>query len=209
MKWFLMIALSCVLGVTGVAKAEDAATKPDAAAKPSAATKPDAAKPEGKRVAIKFSGGHDTDPRDGGRPVVLVAAGLDVPADVFRETFTQVTPASGGREPEPEQVRKNKQALLRGLSSYGVTNDRLDTVSNFYRYNRGRGEMWRNTPAAGYATVKDGVVTSITITDAGAGYSSTPKATLEGIDGVTLKVTLSYGSDLKTNGSVKEITVAK
>ena len=128
MKWFLMIALSCVLDLSGVANAADAAPKPAAAT-----TKPDAARPEGKRVAIKFSGGHETDPRDGGRPVVLVAAGLGVPEEIFRETFTHVTPASNGREPEPEQVRKNKQALLRGLSSYGVTNDRLDTVSNFYR----------------------------------------------------------------------------
>ncbi len=163
---------------------------------------------EGKRVPLTFSGGHETDQRDGGRPVVLIAAALGVPGEVFRETFTHVTPAAGGREPEPDQVRRNKQALMRGLSPYGITNDRLDTVSNFYRYNGSRGEMWRNTPAAGYAMVKDGVVTSITITEAGAGYSSQPSVSVDGMDGVTLKATLVYGTDFKTNGSVKEITVA-
>src|SRR4051794_9854824 len=34
-------------------------------------------------VPVTFSGGHETDRRDGGRPVALVAAGLGVPADVF------------------------------------------------------------------------------------------------------------------------------
>ena len=31
------------------------------------------------KVAVTFSGGHDTDPKDHGRPVVLVAAALGVP----------------------------------------------------------------------------------------------------------------------------------
>jgi hypothetical protein len=175
----------------------------------SATTKPaDAAKPaDGTRIPITFTGGHDTDPRDHGRPVTLIAAALGVPDEVFRETFTHVTPASGGREPQPDQVRRNKDALMKGLSPYGVTNDRLDTVSNFYRYNGSRGQIWRNTPATAYAIVKDGVVT-VTITDAGAGYTTAPSATIEGMNGVALKVTLTFGPDFKQNGSIKEITLA-
>ena len=180
--------------------------QPAATASPT--TKPaDAAKSDGTKIPITFAGGHDTDPPDHGRPVVLIAAALGVPDEVFRETFTHVTPASGGREPKPDQVRRNKEALMKGLSPYGVTNDRLDTVSNFYRYNASRGQMWRNTPATAYAIFKDGAVIAITITDAGAGYSSEPRATIEGMSGVTLKVTLSFGTDFKQNGSIKEISV--
>src|SRR5438128_6546776 len=65
---------------------------------------------------VKFEGGFETDRRDGGRPVVLIAAALGVSDDVFRKAFSGVTPAAGGREPEPEQVRKNKEALLRVLT---------------------------------------------------------------------------------------------
>src|SRR5438045_1713230 len=67
-----------------------------------------------KTVPVTFSGGHETDPKDGGRPVVLVAAGLGVKPEVFREAFRGVTPARDGR-PTPEQARKNKEALLKVL----------------------------------------------------------------------------------------------
>jgi hypothetical protein len=154
-----------------------------------------------------FTSGHETDPRDHGRPVVLVAAALKVPDEVFRETFTHVKPAGPGQQPEDPQVRANKQALMKGLSPYGVTNDRLDEVSNFYRYSASRGQMWRNAPAAGYATVRNGKVTSVTVTNPGYGYSSEPKVSIEGMDGVELKATLSFGTDFKTNGSIRQITV--
>lgn len=159
-----------------------------------------------KHVPIVFTGGYDTDPRDHGRPVVLIAAALKVPEEVFRETFTHVTPARG-RAPTGEQVRRNKEALLRGLSKYGVTNERLDAVSDYYRYNAARGETWRHAPAAAYATVMDGVVTAVTVTNPGAGYSSEPKAIVGGAEGVRLKVTLSYGTDFEKNGSVKGIAI--
>ena len=45
------------------------------------------------KVPLTFSGGLDTDPQDHGRPVVLVAAGLGVKPEVFREAFRGVTPA--------------------------------------------------------------------------------------------------------------------
>src|SRR5437879_4504223 len=72
-----------------------------------------------RQVDVAFTGGHETDPRDGGRPVVLVAAALKVPADVFPKAFSGVTPAAGGRQPSREQVRRNKEALLRVLAPYG------------------------------------------------------------------------------------------
>jgi hypothetical protein len=60
---------------------------------------------------------------------------------------------------------------MNALAQYGVTNDRLDEVSNFYRYVRSRGELWKNAPAEGYTVVKNGQVTSVTITKPGYGYS--------------------------------------
>jgi len=77
------------------------------------------------RVPVTFTGGYDTDRRDGGRPVVLIAAALGVPTDTFRRAFSGVTPARNG-PPEPGQVHRNKEALLSVLSPYGITNDRLD-----------------------------------------------------------------------------------
>src|SRR5436190_8396245 len=85
------------------------------------------------KVPVTFSGGHDTDPQDRGRPVVLVAAALGVKPEVFREAFRGVTPARGGK-PTPEQARSNKEALLKVLKPYGITNERLDEVSDYYRY---------------------------------------------------------------------------
>src|SRR5215218_7061953 len=77
------------------------------------------------QLPITFSGGHETDPRDHGRPVVLVAAALGVTPDVFRTAFRGVTPARNGR-PSPQQARSNKDALMRVLKPYGITNERLD-----------------------------------------------------------------------------------
>ncbi len=90
------------------------------------------------QAPLLFSGGYETDP--GGRPVVLIAGALGVSPEVFREAFSGVRPARGGETPKPEQVRKNKAALLRVLAKYGVTNERLDEVSDYYRYNPRRGE---------------------------------------------------------------------
>ncbi|MEQ1843928.1 MAG: hypothetical protein ABL994_26285 [Verrucomicrobiales bacterium] len=35
---------------------------------------------------------------------------------------------------------------MSALGKYGITNERLDTVSNFYRYPPGRGDLWKTTP---------------------------------------------------------------
>jgi len=158
------------------------------------------------RVPMKFSGGHDTDRRDHGRPVVLIAAALGVSSDVFREAFSHVRPAPAGSRPSPEQVRRNKEVLLEALGPHGVTNDRLDEVSNYYRYVRSRGEMWPTKPAQAYAEVKNGKIVRIVVTKGGAGYSSAPTASVPGFD-VATKVELAFGKKLETNGAVKAITL--
>jgi hypothetical protein len=148
--------------------------------------------------------------RDHRRPDVLIAAAMGVPTEVFREAFSHVTPAAGGREPDPEQVRRNKTALLQALRPYGLTNERIDEVSNYYRYNRGRGEqLWRAVSAAAYATVRDGHVESFTITNPGAGYSSEPHVSVAGMPDVKVAVKLAFGKDLAKNGSVESLSVAR
>ena len=77
----------------------------------------------------------------------LSRRGLGVPAEVFREAFTHVKPAPAGEQPDPEQVQRNKRALLDALGKYGVNNDRLDEVSNMYRYRPGDENLWRHSDA--------------------------------------------------------------
>ena len=125
--------------------------------------------PAPTHVPVVFSGGHDTDPRDRGRPVVLVASALGVPPEVFREAFTHVHPAPAGSRPTPEEARQNKAALMSALAPCGVTNERLDTVSNNYRYVRSQGQLWPTHPATAYALVRHGVVTGYVVTEGGPG----------------------------------------
>jgi hypothetical protein len=158
-------------------------------------------------VPVNFSGGHETDPRDRGRPVVLVAAALDVKPEVFREAFRGVTPARGG-PPSKEEAQRNKAALMKVLRPHGVTNDRLDEVSNYYRYRPQLGEMWPTTPAKAHAVVEDGKVKQIVVTSPGSGYSTPPKATIQGMENLPLTVTLHFGKDLKKNGTVRSVEVA-
>jgi len=159
-------------------------------------------------VTVTFSGGYETDPRDGGRPVVLIASVLGVTPTVFRQAFSLVKPAAAGQEPDPTQVTLNKAALLSILSQYGVTNESLDTVSNYYRYNGSAGETWPRRPATATAVVTNGAVTGFIITDAGAGYTSTPTVTISGVGGVTATATVSYSKNFNTNGSITALTLA-
>jgi hypothetical protein len=159
------------------------------------------------RVPVVFSGGHDTDPEDRGRPVVLVAAALGVPSDVFREAFRHVRPARAGTQPNPGQVRNNKAALMAALGPYGVTNRRLDTVSNYYRYVRSRGELWPTKAAAGYALVENGKITRFVVTSGGSGYSSPPTVTVPNVKGARAKVELSFSKQFEKNGSVAAVTL--
>jgi hypothetical protein len=158
-------------------------------------------------VPVRVGGGHATDPRDHGRPVVLVAAGLGVPSDVFRRAFSGVTPAAAGQEPEPGQVDRNKQALLDVLRPYGVTNDELDRVSNHYRYNGSAGETWAATPAVLRATVRDGKVVSVRVLSGGAGYSSRPTLTVPGHPSARLQATVAYDRELSRNGRIARVAI--
>src|SRR3954468_13590024 len=160
------------------------------------------------KVPVTFSGGHETDPRDHGRPVVLIAAALKVRPEVFRQAFSGVTPARG-RRPTGDEQRRNKDALLKVLAPYHVSNERLDEVSDYYRYRPEKGELWRTKPAKAEAIIENGSIKKITITESGAGYSSPPKATIKGFEKLQLETKLKFdSSDLKKNGSVASIAVA-
>lgn len=151
-------------------------------------------------VTVLVEGGHETEPVDSGRPVALIAAALGVPTEVFREAFSDVSPAGAGQEVDAERANANKAVLLGALAPYGVSNDRLDEVSNFYRYVESAGELWSHRDATVVAVVENGTVTSITVTDAGFGYSSVPTVTLP--TGQTATVELAHSADLATNGSI-------
>lgn len=156
------------------------------------------------RIPVTFSGGHDIGERDFGRPVALIAAGLGVEPDVFREAFSGVTPAHG-RGPTGEEARKNKAALMKVLGPHGVTNERLDEVSNYYRYQPQRGELWPTKEAQAYAIVVDGLIKEIVVTEPGSGYCSTPTAMVKGTEATELKVTLGFSKDLRKNGAITKI----
>jgi len=156
-----------------------------------------------QRVHVTISGGHETDPRDGGRPVVLIAGALGVSPDVFRSAFSRVRPARGGA-PAPSQVRENKRVLMEALAPYGIGNERLDEVSNYYRYRPGH-EMWPITPAQIVAISEGGRIVRLEVVSGGSGYSSPPRLSVAGSGAVNAAVELQYGKDMKSNGSVKAV----
>jgi hypothetical protein len=101
----------------------------------------------------------------------------------------------------------NKEVLMKALGPHGITNERLDEVSNYYRYQPQKGNLWPTTAAKAHAVVEDGKVKRIVVDEAGAGYSSPPTVTVEGMDSVKLKVNLSFGKDLKKNGAVETVEI--
>jgi hypothetical protein len=155
---------------------------------------------------ISLSGGHETDRRDGGRPVALIAVALGVKPEVFRDAFSRVRPARNGK-PSGEEARRNKDVLMQALGPHGVSNERLDEVSNYYRYQPQKGELWPTSPAKAHAVMQDGKIKSIIVDQPGSGYVSPPVAKIEGMENVPLKVALRFGKDLKTNGAVEAIQV--
>lgn len=159
------------------------------------------------QVPVVFSGGHETEPKDRGRPVILIAAALGVPSEVFREAFRHVHPAPAGTEPDPQQARDNKTALMTALNRYEVTNERLDTVSNYYRYVRSRNALWPTKPAAAYAVIQDGVITKFVVTSGGSGYSSPPIVSVPGVLGASGQAQLTFSRSFDKNGAVGSITV--
>ena len=164
--------------------------------------------PRDNEIAVVVNGGHDTLPVDRGRPVKLVAAGLGVSDEVFRDAFSHVHPAQGGGGPTREEAQTNKRELLSRLEKYGLTNERLDEVSNYYRYRRQNGQMWTHRDAVIFATVNNGAAQSFRVADGGAGYSSPPTFTIAGRPVAVGKVTLHFEKDLAKNGSIESITLA-
>lgn len=158
------------------------------------------------RQAVVFTGGHDTDHVDGGRPVVLIAAALGVPTEVFREAFTHVHPAHDGG-PTRDQAQQNKAALMSVLGKYGISNERLDEVSNYYRYRPQNGELWTHKDATANALIKDGSVIGYEITSPGAGYSTPPAVSVPGFKDASGKVEIAFGQDLESNGAVSAISL--
>ncbi|MEO5535795.1 MAG: hypothetical protein ABIR17_11775 [Pseudolysinimonas sp.] len=191
----LIIGVVALAGCSAIAAPGAAETHPTAA-RAHATT---------ETVTVTIAGGLDTNPVDSGRPVVLIAAALGVPTDVFRDAFSRVTPAGAGEQPTDAEAQANKQALLTTLAPYGVVNDRLDQVSNYYRYQGSAGESWPHTDAQAVATIENGVVVGIVVTDPGSGYSSAPTITLS--NGQTATAILTYGTDFATNGSIASITL--
>ncbi len=158
-------------------------------------------------MPVLFSQGHETDPRDHGRPVALIAGALGIAPEVFRDAFSRVRPAPAGTEPDRQQVRRNKTVLLDALGRYGISNDELDRVSNYYRYNRGRGESWPTKPATAYAIVEQGKIKRFVITNGGSGYSSAPVVTIPGLSGIRLEACLSFSKELAKNGTIRSIVL--
>jgi len=209
MKYVALVAVvvASALWLAGGYSAEDSHGPPG---KPPRGTQPQERPIDTSKLprgTVVFHGGHQTDARDGGRPVVLVAAALGVEPQVFRDAFKNVHPAHNG-PPSPERARANKAVLMAALGKYGVTNERLDEVSNYYRYRPQNGELWKHAPAEATATIEHGKVTGVKLTRAGAGYSSPPRVEVVGYPEAHLTATLEYGTTLETNGHVKTLHLA-
>lgn len=160
------------------------------------------------QVAVTITEGHETDPVDRGRPVVLVAGALGVKPEQFRQAFSGVTPARNGG-PSESEARANKAALMRVLGPLGISNDRLDEVSNYYRYQPQSGRLWTNTPAKAHAIISNGKVTQIVVTDGGSGYCSTPRAAVAGYPDLKLAVKWQVNKDFRKNGSITAIEIVQ
>ena len=160
-------------------------------------------------VPVVISGGHETDPRDQGRPVVLVAGGLGVTPEIFRDAFSRVHPVAPGSYPDQGRAQQNKSVLLSALGKYGITNEKLDSVSDYYRYQPGTGQFWPTKEAVITAFVQNGMVTSFEISDGGSGYSSQPSISVPGAKCRPVKANLCYGQDLRKNGSVGSLTFSR
>jgi hypothetical protein len=157
---------------------------------------------------VVFQGGYETDPVDRGRPVALIAGALGVETEVFRDAFSNVNPAHG-RGPSEAEARANKKVLLDALGKHGISNDRLDEVSNYYRYQPQSGELWQHTPATATATVSDGKVVSVKITNPGAGYMAPPTVVVAGHPDVKVEAVIEFTQDLKTNGRLASLNVVE
>ncbi|MFG0290994.1 MAG: hypothetical protein ACF8CQ_22690 [Rhodopirellula sp. JB044] len=163
--------------------------------------------PPSKGTVI-IESGYETDPRDGGRPVKLIAAALGVDEEIFRDAFSNVRPARGGH-PTAQRAQANKEVLMNALEPHGVTNDRLDEVSNWYRYRPESGELWQHREAKLTPVIEKEQLVSIRVDDGGAGYLSTPEIRVAGFDNVRLQCELEFSEDLENNGQITSVTIVE
>lgn len=159
-------------------------------------------------VAAEISGGHETVPGDGGRPDALIAGALGIPEEAFRYAFSFVTPEPNGAE-HPATAQRNKSELLPRLAEYGVTNDRLDTVMNYYRYVPQSGGLWPTDAADVRVDIEGGKIVGFTVLSGGSGYTSTPTITVPGFGQVQADVKLGFSSDFSQNGTILSVTVRR
>ena len=157
---------------------------------------------------VLISGGYRTDPRDGGRPVALIAAALKVETQVFRDAFSGVTPARGG-SPSDSQARANKKVLMDALGKHGVSNQRLDEVSNYYRYQPGSGRLWTHWPAKVEAVTENGKLIDLKIIDHGGGYLSPPRVTVAGFEDIKVEAEIEFSEEFETNGRLSKLTIGQ
>ncbi|WP_145420603.1 hypothetical protein [Planctomycetes bacterium K23_9] len=156
--------------------------------------------------SVVITGGVETDPQDRGRPVVLIGNALGVTPKVFRDAFSGVTPAKSG-PPSPSHARANKKILMDALGKHGVTNNRLDEVSNYYRYRPQDGEIWTFVPATAKATIQNDKVVGIEIIESGSGYTTPPNISIVGYEDTRVIAEIQFSTNLQKNGRVVSLTL--
>lgn len=156
-------------------------------------------------VAVTFTGGFELAANDYGRPVPLYASMLGVSPNTFRQAFSGVRP-DAGHDPSAAEQTANKSALLSVLVSYDVTNEQLDRVANYYRFDSTRGGTWPNRAASAEATVVDGRVVSVRITDAGVGYTQAPQVSIDGFPQTVTAAQVAFTTSFETNGHIASVS---
>ena len=156
-------------------------------------------------VAVTFTGGFELGANDYGRPVPLYAAMLGVSPDTFRQAFSGVRP-DPGHAPSVVEQTANKNALLSVLATHGVTNDQLDRVANYYRFDSTRGGSWPHRAASAEATVVDGKVVAVRITDAGVGYTQAPQVSIDGFPQASVTAQVAFTTSFETNGHIASVS---
>lgn len=155
-----------------------------------------------RTVPVTISGGFELHSNDYGRPVPLYASMLGVPPSVFRRAFSGVHP-DPGHDPSTEDQQANKDALMSVLAPYGVTNDELDRVANYYRFDSTKGETWPHRAARAQATVKNGKVVAVRVLDAGVGYTYAPRVSIRGFPRARLVARVVFTEQFGTNGQIR------
>ncbi len=164
--------------------------------------------PATKTVAVTFTGGFVIQSDDYGRPVPLYASMLGVTPAIFRQAFSGVHPSST-HTPTAAEEQANKAQLLSVLGPYGVTNDEMDNVADYYRFDSLNGQTWPHRVATAVATIKGGKVISIRLTDGGSGYPYPPTVSIPGFPTVQATANLVFTTTFATNGHVGSITLAR